>query len=586
MLDLPPPPEPPAHVIIIQADDLGYDDLGINGNPIVSTPNLDSLAAESVTAMRFTVNPVCAASRASLLTGRHFLRTGVSHVHGGKDFLHRDEVTLADAFRAAGWNTATWGKWHCGDTDGYFPWDRGFDEAYMARLYRHRNAFGSLNGEPFNSDKWSDELIVDFAIDYLKKHRHERNFLYLTSLSPHTPLDCPQSFKQPYLDQGLSDSLSTLYGMITLLDQQVGRLVDFLEAEGMEEDTLLLFISDNGPAVNNGILSDEDRAIRKTGARRGWKGDILENGVRSPFILRWPAALEKRVIRSALDQVDLYPTLLELCGLALPAGQLELDGKSIAKALLAGEEPTETEIYNYSHPGWITSNRPYTPVGIPGEYNPVTPEQKRELVSDRQPISVTQGRYKLLFNPFPPEANPDDESRFMLVDLYRDAGETMDVKASNPEVYSSLKRSLIDWHDGIKASPHAYTSPVFTVKGGVRIAADSVTRLSESMQNTVFYVQGWNQVGQFAEYSIEVDQPGKYAVELGWIVPPAAGYVFEVSCNGKMTTITTDGSKETPSGSIEIQGQSRQLKVSLKRKPGGDENVAQLGSVVLNHLWP
>ena len=576
MIDLPPPPEPPACVIIIQADDLGYDDLGVNGNPIVSTPNLDALAKESVTALRFTVNPVCAASRASLLTGRHFLRTGVAHVHGGKDFLHRDEVTLADAFREAGWNTATWGKWHCGDTDGYFPWDRGFDEAYMANLYQHRNANGSLNGEPVQTSQWSDELLVDFAMNFLREHRDERNFLYLTSMTPHTPLDCPDALKQPYLEMGLSENLATLYGMITMLDQQVGRLLDYLHAEGLAEDTLLLFISDNGPAVSNGILSDEDRAIRKTSARRGWKGDIWENGVRSPFLLRWPAVLKQRIIRAALDQVDLYPTLLELCGIPCPDGQPDLDGASIATALLTGTEPAERAIYNYSHPGWITSSRPYTPVGLPGEYNPVSAGQKAAMQSVDQPVSITRGRYKLLFNPFPPEANPADESRFMLIDLFRDPGETSDVKSAHPELYTGLKTDLIAWHDGIKAAPHAYTSPVFTIGETTGIAADSVTRLSGSMQNTVFSVQGWTEPGQFAVYAIEVAESGWYEITLEWIDPPPSGCTIEASSAANSIAGQTDGGKVTIIGPLELNKGGAELKIMLTEKPVDLNTISQL----------
>jgi len=142
--------------IIIQLDDLGWSDIGIHGNKIVETPNIDRLALESVRFNQFYVNPVCAPTRAALLTGRDFLRTGVSHVHGGKDFLHLEEKTIADAFKAGGYVTGIWGKWHCGHTDGYFPWERGFDEAYLAKLYQHKNSHGSLNGQEEEHQDWDD----------------------------------------------------------------------------------------------------------------------------------------------------------------------------------------------------------------------------------------------------------------------------------------------------------------------------------------------------------------------------------------------------------------------------------------------
>ncbi|MGC1481544.1 MAG: sulfatase-like hydrolase/transferase, partial [Chthoniobacterales bacterium] len=163
MPDLPPP----AHVIVIQADDLGIDDLGFSGNPLAHTPNLDRFATEAIQVLDFTVNPVCAPSRATLLTGRHFLLTGVSHVHGGKDFLHLNERTIADAMRSAGWRTGMWGKWHLGRGPRYDPWERGFEEAYAAELYDHKNTHGELNGEGVQFEKWGDDAIVDSALDFL-----------------------------------------------------------------------------------------------------------------------------------------------------------------------------------------------------------------------------------------------------------------------------------------------------------------------------------------------------------------------------------------------------------------------------------
>ena len=123
----------PPNFLVILLDDLGWSDLGCHGNSIISTPNIDQLASESVRFHNFYVNPVCAPTRASLLTGRHFLRTGVAHVHGGKDFVHLEETLLPEYLKQQGYATGMWGKWHSGHAAGYFPWERGFDQAYMAR---------------------------------------------------------------------------------------------------------------------------------------------------------------------------------------------------------------------------------------------------------------------------------------------------------------------------------------------------------------------------------------------------------------------------------------------------------------------
>lgn len=134
------------NILIIQVDDLGYDDLALHRNPYLSTPNLDRLGKESARFERFYVNAVCAPTRASLLTGQHYLRTGVSHVHGGKDYLSKAVPTLGDHFTAAGYVTGMWGKWHSGNAEGYYPWQRGFQEAYMSKLYQHRNGYGYMKG--------------------------------------------------------------------------------------------------------------------------------------------------------------------------------------------------------------------------------------------------------------------------------------------------------------------------------------------------------------------------------------------------------------------------------------------------------
>lgn len=132
------------NILLITADDLGFDDLSIHRNPIVTTPNLDSFAAQSVQFSDFAVSPVCSTTRASLLTGRHFYKTGVSGVHGGRDYLNRKETLISDMLQDSGYATGLWGKWHLGKSEGYFPWDRGFDQGYYAELYLTRIVLGFL----------------------------------------------------------------------------------------------------------------------------------------------------------------------------------------------------------------------------------------------------------------------------------------------------------------------------------------------------------------------------------------------------------------------------------------------------------
>jgi arylsulfatase A-like enzyme len=194
-------PNQPLNILLITADDLGFDDLSIHQNPIVSTPNLDNLAAQSVQFKDFAVSPVCSTTRASLLTGRHFYKTGVSGVHGGRDYLNRKETLISEMLKKTGYQTGLWGKWHLGKTEGYFPWDRGFDQGYYAELYRHQNSFGFLNGQKVNHASWVSEVVTDYAIEFMQTSQTQAKpfFAYASFLAPHEPWLAPDKFVVPYL---------------------------------------------------------------------------------------------------------------------------------------------------------------------------------------------------------------------------------------------------------------------------------------------------------------------------------------------------------------------------------------------------
>ena len=162
----------PLNVVLILADDLGWGDLGQNGNTLIDTPVLDCMGTEAARFENFYVHPVCAPTRASLLTGRHYLRTGVTHVHGGGDFLHPAEVTMGQWFQENGYATGMWGKWHSGKTSGYYPWERGFDEAYMAKLYIHEDGEGLFQGESRSAPGWTTDVLTGMTIDFIERHQH------------------------------------------------------------------------------------------------------------------------------------------------------------------------------------------------------------------------------------------------------------------------------------------------------------------------------------------------------------------------------------------------------------------------------
>lgn len=560
---------PPSIVIIVQADDLGVDDLHFNGNSLAYTPNFDKLAAKSLVASDFTVNAVCAPSRATLLTGRHFLRTGVSHVHGGKDFLHLDEKTIGDAFQRAGWKTGVWGKWHLGTEPGYQPWERGFNEAYSASLYHHRHSSGLLNGNYLYKEGWADEIMVEYAMDFIDRHAGEPLFLYLPSMSPHTPLDAPDRWVDFHRMNGSPEMLALLNGMVSMLDEEVGRLIDYLKTKDLWDNTLFVVTSDNGPAINLETLTDQERDLRKVSNRRGWKGDLWENGVRAPLVMHWPTRLKKRTFTTPLDQVDLLPTLLEWCQVDWPQTFPKLDGKSRAK-LLEQRTHTDTQavtpapdpIFNYVHPGWITTDRPWTSVGIENEYRPVSSGKAGELPALEQPLSVREGRFKLLLNPHEPEKNKAPD--WVLVDLDKDPGELMDVSREQPAVFEILKKSLLTWFDGVKHEPHVFSSPKIVVEPANKreFSANLINGLTGGVENTTMDVRGWSDQLSEVSYDLEIKQTGKMEVALQWTGEVPVGLGFQVRLAGECAISQTDGSHKTLMGALTFSEGRHKLLIS------------------------
>jgi len=310
--------------ILVLTDDQGYDDIGVNGNKLIETPNLDAFAAKSVQFRQFIVAPVCAPTRAALLTGRQFLRTGVSHVHGGKDFVNTSEALIPQVLKKAGYATGMWGKWHSGKTSGYFPWERGFDEAYMAALYKHKDNAGMLNGKEVKHTGWTCATLTNYAIDFMKRHKDRPFFAYLPYIACHAPLDAPEKLIEKYQRKGLSRNLSMLYAMLDNFDGQFGRLLEAVDRLGLAENTIVIFASDNGPAVINDLLTDEDRRIRYVNKFKGQKGNMWENGVRVPMFVRWKGRTRPAVVNRLADITDIFPTLLDFAGVRPPAGSKPL----------------------------------------------------------------------------------------------------------------------------------------------------------------------------------------------------------------------------------------------------------------------
>ncbi len=339
-------PESKPNVIIVITDDQGYGDLAFTGNPAIKTPTIDELRNQGTLLNNFHVDPTCAPTRSALMTGRYSDRVGVWHTVQGRNMLRRREITMANIFGDNGYATGLFGKWHLGDCYPYRPEDRGFQHS----VYHKAGGVGQAP-DYWGNDYFDDTYIVDgkhqrfegFCTDiwfsegmkFIKANKNKPFFAYISLNAPHTPLYCPEEYVKPYENDPRVSS-PEFYGMITNIDDNLAILMEMLDEEGLADNTILVFMTDNGTA--SGIL--EGRGY--DGGMRGMKNSEYEGGHRVPFIIRWPDGKIKagKSIETLTAHIDILPTFIELCGLEAP--EINYDGSSISE-LLYSENPDWSE---------------------------------------------------------------------------------------------------------------------------------------------------------------------------------------------------------------------------------------------------
>ena len=348
---------------------MGYGDLGVFNNDTVRTPHLDRLLHEGVCfEQHYSASPICAPARAALLTGRYPHRTGAitQHEIHGLDRIALREVTLADAFRNAGYKTGLVGKWHNGTFDRRFePNARGFEEFVgfcggWADYYRyHLRRNDSLQA---SDGAYMTDILTDEAVGFIDRHRGSPFFLHLAYSAPHSPFQAPRGTAERFREQGHNRIVATTYAMIEAMDAGIGRVLDKLDSEGLAQETIVLFTSDNGPAFFNPpymLEEGEDTFNERFNAgMRGSKGWIYEGGIRVPAIVRHPASVPGGRMSSELVHfTDWMPTLLSMCGVERPQGPA-MDGQDIS-AHLQGEtierDPVQYWQWNFYLPSIATN---------------------------------------------------------------------------------------------------------------------------------------------------------------------------------------------------------------------------------------
>ncbi len=313
------------NIIIIMTDDQGYGDFGVTGNDVIETPAINSFAAESVSFDRFYVSPVCSPTRATLLTGRYYLRTGVTGVTGGEETMNDEEVTIAEILKTNGYKTGCFGKWHNGANYPYDPVGQGFDEFWGFNSGIIRNYFNTRlrhNTNTVQTEGYLTDFFTDKAINFIEANRNKPFFCYIPYNVPHTPIQVHDELFQKYLKKGMNEYDAGIYAMCESVDQNVERLLNKVSELNLDDKTIILFMTDNGP---NGF--------RFNGGMKGKKAQLDEGGVRVPLWIRWTGKLQPHVVSQLTDHIDILPTVLDLCNIPVP-DSLAIDGKSLKPLLV------------------------------------------------------------------------------------------------------------------------------------------------------------------------------------------------------------------------------------------------------------
>ena len=465
------------NVIVIITDDQGYGDLSCHGNPVLKTPHLDRLAAESVRFVNFHATPMCTPTRGQLLTGRDALRNGAMNVSSGRTLLRRGIPTLANLFADEGYRCAQFGKWHLGDNYPFRPQDRGFHETLYYPSSHIGSAADTWNNDYFDDTYWHNgkrEAFTGYTTDVFFREAMrwmgqqatagEPFFCYLATAAAHGPLFVPDDYRKPYQDQ--PRNVASFFGMIANIDENVGRLDAFLRERDLRDNTLVVFLTDNGGTAGVSLFN---------AGMRGRKIELYDGGHRVPCFIRWPAGrLRPPGEVAELTQVqDLAPTLVDLCGLS-PPQNARFDGISLAGLLRGTEDqlPDRKLVIQFS--------RMNAPVPRKGD------------------ACVLWKRWRLV--------NAEE-----LYDVASDPAQQHNVAHQHADVVSELRRHYDQWWEGVSPEVNRFSRVV------IGAAAEPHSMLSPCEWADVFL----DQMAQVRRgerkngvWHLEVERDGKYEFEL------------------------------------------------------------------------
>ncbi len=465
------------NVILIMSDDQGFGDLSIHGNPHLQTPHLDSIARDGVRFTQFQVCPVCSPTRASLNTGRYNYRTGIVDTFKGRSMMDPREQTSAELFLAAGYQTGIFGKWHLGDNYPMRAIDQGFRDSLV-----HGGGGLAQPSDPPPGNHYFDptllrngkfEKVLGYctdiffreAIRFVETNKDKPFFLYIPTNAPHTPLEVADEYVKPFADKGLNETTQKVYAMVKNLDDNVGRLLESLKRTQLEANTILIFMTDNGP-----------QQPRYVAGMRGLKTTVYQGGIRVPFFLRWPDKVKpgSQVDRLAAH-IDVLPTLLDACAIR-PSKPPKFDGRSLLP-LLTGSPANWPD--RLIHTQWHRGDQP-------------------ELFRSH---AVRSQRWKLV-------------NGVELYDLDADPAESRDVAKDHPAEVARLRQATEEWFRDVSATRNGYAPP------NIYIGTPHENPVLLTRQDRRDEPEGW---------FVDVRTKGRYEVTvLSRPAPPASHAAFKL----------------------------------------------------------
>ena len=476
------------NIVLVITDDQGYGDLSVHGNPVLKTPHLDALHGKSIRLTNYHVSPTCAPTRSALLTGRYSDSTGTWHTIMGRSIMDREEVTLAQALQAGGYRTGAFGKWHLGDNYPYRPHDRGFDVSFIhggGGVWQTPDYFGNdyfddtyfRNGVPEAQQGFCTDVWFREAMSFIDQSRRQGKpfFTYIATNAPHGPMWAPEEDEAPYRGtKGLEQP--GFYGMIANIDHNMGQLVRYLKENGLEENTIFIYTTDNGTASGENVFN---------AGMRGKKGSAYDGGHRVPFFIRWPKGglTGPRDIDTLAAHVDVLPTLLDFTGVERPSGP-KLVGRSL-RPLLESADAQWTERML------------------------VTDSQRLENLVKYRQAAVMSDRWRLVY----PGAG-DDASAYELYDMDADPGQETDVAAKNAGVVEEMRAAYEEYW---KVASERADQVSRIVLGN---PAENPARLTAHDWHSDGSLRTWNQRGIRAapavngHWAVEVEKAGRYRIEL------------------------------------------------------------------------